>query len=80
MKLANYSRVQFNPGDIVVGIEGVPLYISKSIDIWHVKDGNSLLVLKSVWSNLENVDMIYVVEMETKVEGWVKSFYLKKAF
>lgn len=80
MKNVNLSTNQLKPGDVVVGIQGTPLYISKSINTWYVKDGNILLVLKSVWSNLENTDMIYVVELETKVEGWIKSFYLKKIF
>ena len=80
MKLVDFHRSKFKPGDIVVGTAGFSLCISKGTNIWHVKDGNSLLVLKCVWSNLENVDMIYVVEVETNVEGWVKSFYLKNVF
>lgn len=80
MKLADCHSIKFKPGDIVAGVEGVALYIMKGAVVWHVKDGNLLLVLKCVWSSLENIDMVYVVDLETKVEGWAKSFDLKNVF
>ena len=70
----------FLAGDIIINKPGHVIYLSQSASTREIHEGNILLVIKCIWSNLENDYMIYAVEPKSGIEGWVKGRYIRKFF
>lgn len=68
----------FLSGNIITNKPQHVIYLSNNSMTREILKGNILIVIKCVWSNLENDYMIFAVEPSTGIDGWIKSKYILK--